>query len=182
MKKAIQVLLLFVFVFTLSGCSYKIVKTGEVQPAPSINKFEVQQNRPLATSSVSEVKQQNTDSTSIKGELDSQIKCADLAKTFFNEDKWGRAAEDLNSSNINYTNYHNQKYNKCFILISEKFSDGSGTSYELYDVLEHKEYANGTFGKDGLKKPSNHCQFIIGETDCKSSNDFFQFVDGYMKN
>jgi hypothetical protein len=182
MKKAIQVLSLFVLVFALGGCSYKVVKTDESQPAQPGNQSVVQQNQSLATSSESGAKQQDTNSTSTKGELDLQIKCVDLAKTFFNEDKWGRAAEDLNSSNVNYTNYYNQKYNKCFILISEKFSDGSGTSYELYDVLGHKEYANGTFGKDGLKKPSNYCQFNTGDTDCKSSNDFFQFVDSYMKN
>ncbi len=112
-----------------------------------------------------------------KTQLLLQGQCADAAKKFFNEDKWGRAAEDINSSNVNYTNHYNSKYNKCFVLITERFSDGSGTSQVLYDVLEHKEYANGSFGSKDL---SVYCTILNG--DCKTASDFNKFVSGYMEN
>jgi hypothetical protein len=120
-----------------------------------------------------------------KTQLILQEQCSDSAKKFLNEDKWGRAAEDLNSSNVNYTNHYNSKYNKCFILISERFSDGSGTSQVLYDVLDHKEYASGTFSRDGLGKTSNYCYFSVlipNGYECKNVTDFNRFVSDYMNN
>ena len=106
-----------------------------------------------------------------------QERCAGAAKNFFNEDKWGRAAEDINSNNVNYTNQYNSKYNKCFVLITERFSDGSGISQVLYDVFGHKEYANGTFGSKDL---SVYCTILAG--DCKTISDFNKFVSEYVGN
>lgn len=120
-----------------------------------------------------------------KTQLTLQEQCADAAKKFLSEDKWGRAAEDLNSSNVNYTNHYNSKYNKCFILITERFSDSSGTSQVLYDVFDHKEYAGGTFGRDGLGKPSNYCYFSVSIPngyECKDVTDFNRFVSDYIEN
>ena len=113
----------------------------------------------------------------IKTQLLLQEQCADTAKNFFWEDKWGRVAEDINSSNVNYTNHYNSKYNKCFVLITERYSDGSGTSLALYDVLDHKEYANGSFG---LTASGVYCTILNG--DCKTISDFNKFISEYMEN
>lgn len=120
-----------------------------------------------------------TGEQALKTQLSLQEQCADASKKFFNEDKWGRAAEDLSSSNVNYTNHYNSKYNKCFVLITERFSDGSGTSEVLYDVFGHKEYANGTFGTNDYSFKKSSCSILSGE--CKSRDDFFKFVSGYME-
>lgn len=118
--------------------------------------------------------------SSLKNTIDMQAKCADAAKNFFNEDKWGRAAEDINSSNVNYTDNYNSKYNKCFVLITERFSDGSGISLILFDVFGHKEYANGSFGTNDYSNKKSYCTILNG--DCKSSTDFNRFVSEYMEN
>ncbi len=120
-----------------------------------------------------------TGEQTLKTQLLLQEQCANASKKFFNEDKWGRAAEDLSSSNVNYTNYYNSKYNKCFILITERFSDGSGTSEILYDVFGHKEYANGAFGTNDYSFKKSYCTILNDE--CKSITDFNQFVSEYIK-
>lgn len=109
-----------------------------------------------------------------------QQQCADASKTFFDQDKWGRASQDINSSNITYINHYNSKYNKCFILITENFFDGSGASKNLYDVLEHKEYATGSFGTNDYNFKKSYCSTLDG--DCKSNDNFLQFVSKYMEN
>jgi len=113
--------------------------------------------------------------TSNTASIDVQQKCATQAKIFFDNKK-----ADINT--WDYQNHYNVNQNKCFILITERFFDDSGISEILYDVFENKEYANGTFGKDWLGKPSNYCYFIDQTKDCKSVTDFNGFIKNYMEN
>lgn len=119
--------------------------------------------------------QSATNKITQKDNLDLQTKCAEQAQIFFNNKK-------ANIDTWDYQNHYNVTQNKCFILITETFFDKSGISETLYDIFENKEYANGNFGKDGLWKPANYCNFIDQTKDCKSINDFNEFVKNYMEN
>ncbi len=121
----------------------------------------------------------------LESTLTLQEQCATAAQKFFNEDRWGRAIEDTNSSDIDHTNHYSSKHNKCFILITEKISNKFiGTSQVLYDVLENKKYASQSSGTLNLgaygTPPYESCSIFGG--DCKTADEFEQLILEYMEN
>lgn len=115
MKKTIQFFLLLLLAVALGGCSYKIVKTDDINSNTQVKQIE---NSPTAS-------------------VDLQAKCATAAEEFFTKNGY----RDKSEFSYSYQNHFNSKLNKCFILVSSSNLKDDSLFIDLYDALENKHYA-----------------------------------------
>lgn len=199
MKKAVGIFSLFLLLFVLSGCEYKIVKVDNSQQTqqsanPQVsasnsdaefnsiwNGDEATSSEPSSTSTKEQ--QSNTTATNQAPDVDLEIKCADAAKKMF-----GSPASSLDS----YTSHWNKKLNICFILDQYYYNDspsGMAKGNDLYDVYENRQW--GAFFESNATKSmgSPDCEMYPGGrlTDdapnfkkCNSEAEFDDFVRPYM--
>jgi hypothetical protein len=157
MKKAIQVLSLFVLVVALGGCSYKNDSNQITQLQKQNQDLQIQLAKQPPIS-----------------DLDLQAKCSAKAKDFFDNYK----QQNLGYNDIyGYENHYNSKLGKCYILIR---GDGpNGSSNQLWDAYENKDVAEceGYSGNATM----NFCGYS-GLSEKYDLDKFNSFIKQYMEN
>lgn len=159
MKKAIQVLSLFVLVFALGGCSYKIVKTNETNKIQSLP--------------------ENNNQVKTQTDIDLQIKCSDAANKFFI-----KYLVDNDLKLPVQTNHWNKTLGRCLVEISGMIDNK--LYYDLFDAIGGQEFAF-ILVSDVSNNSSTMCALYTNGNEnegssCSSKDEFDKFVDNYMKN
>jgi uncharacterized protein YceK len=165
MKKIVKILVVFIFVLVLSGCSYQIVKK-----ANNDNKA-VQPINQVANSSDKDI-------------LDLQSKCADQAAKLFKEQGY----DSIKYADF-YSNHWNKKLSTCFILIQSMRTEKNGltTSKFLANAFENKifgQYLTTDYSSNLGAKPD--CEMYKDGSQeslqiCSSQAEFDNFVKPYME-
>jgi hypothetical protein len=178
MKKVIGIFSLFLLVFVLGGCSYKIVKTDDAQVVQSSNQPATQQIQSSASSSEPTLQQQSVN-------LEMQQKCLDSASKVFKDDTDSIINNNKNKLMRTYSQHWNEKLQKCFILINLTTVEQNMDQLiiTLKDVFGGNNYGFFTSGKvvpftclmnsDGTKESLK---------ECKNETEFNDFVRQYMEN
>lgn len=115
--------------------------------------------------------------------IEQQTTCDKEAKAFFNE------ADYKGFLRAEYYSHYNVAMKKCFVNIrtSESISGEVWTTNELYDAIEHKNYALYRWHSDKVKKywemPPVECNVETskdGPKTCNSDVEFVQLAREYM--
>ena len=154
MKKVIGIFSLFLWVFVLGGCSYKIVKTDEARPTQPTNALEVQQN---------------IDLNNTNGNSDAETKCLADAKKVFDTFK-----PLMGIDTYSYKSHYNDN-GTCYVLV-HGFGE-SGQQDALLNAPENKSIAQC----DSYSKVSkmNFCNYS-GTNEKYDITKFNDFIKQYM--
>jgi len=115
--------------------------------------------------------------------MEQQTACDKDAKAFFNE------ANYKGYLGAEYYSHYNAAMKKCFVntRTSEMISGQLWTTNELYDAIEHKNYATYRWRSDKVKKywevPPVECSVETskdGPKTCNSDVEFVQLAREYM--
>lgn len=110
--------------------------------------------------------------------IDSQSKCAQQAKIFFDFFE-STDPDSKNKKQLDYyENHFNEKLNKCFILLHQfPIKDGLASDF-LFDAIEKKEYAEYIYSDSISDK--DYCFLSINNSVCTTKIEFNNFVNNYM--
>lgn len=159
MKKVIGIFSLFLLVFVLSGCGYKIVKTNETNKIQSLP--------------------ENNNQIKTQTDIDLQIKCSDAANKFFI-----KYLVDNDLKLPVQTNHWNKTLGRCLVEISGMIDNK--LYYDLFDAIGGQEFAFILISDASNNKSTMCALYINGNenegSNCSSKDEFDKFVNNYMKN
>ncbi len=155
MKKVIGIFSLFLLVFVLGGCSYKIVKTDEAQPAkPQLSQAESDKQFNAIwdagsenTTTASEVQATQPNPAPVKNDnFDQKSKCITLGEQYYSnylKEQEHNPMFSFDVYDLSHEIAYSTKLNTCLIYVMLRYKDigekmGGVRNEYIYDLLNSK--------------------------------------------
>lgn len=140
MKKVIGIFSLFLLVFVLGGCSYKVVKTEQQEQLKPEVKTEVINTQSPLIQSTSTTQKLNDNSINLEQQ------CFDYGNKLIENYKKNNGTQTV----VDPIFHYNKSLEKCYVYVSLAPYQNCESSRSLFDTYENKVILNACFTKENI--------------------------------